>query len=88
MESIVSSYEHRFGPKRTLNEDTAENEMQIFFNGPNLLHCDCIIKKALDKYFNGPTWHFITDKSVVAFTSAFETVKRLKKEPIKFLFMM
>ena len=87
VESIISSYEHRFGPKRTLNEINSDHEMQIYFNGPNIANCDFVVRRVLNKYFDGPKWHFVSGKSIMPNATLSQTAKRLKTDPIKLPFM-
>ena len=51
VETLVSQYEYRFGPKRTVNEETAHDEMVVYINGPDLANADSVIMDALDLHF-------------------------------------
>ena len=53
LESFVSSHENYFYFRRApTNEETTNEVFEIAVNGPNLAHCDSIVKKAMDHY-----WH-------------------------------
>ena len=41
------------------SSETAEDEMMVAYNGPELNECNGILAEALDKYFIGIPWHFI-----------------------------
>ena len=34
-------------------------EMEVAMNGPVLIEADKLLKKAMDRYWNGKHWHFI-----------------------------
>ena len=88
VESLVSQYEYRFGPKRSAPEETADNEMEIYINGPNVNNCDAVVKAALDKHFGGALkWHFLVKNSIESYSKKTGTIARLLKEPSKLPFM-
>ena len=58
LESFVSQYEHHFGIRRTMDEESANEEFNICSNGPELANSDSVIKDALDSYWAGKSWHF------------------------------
>ena len=88
IESLVSQYEHRFGPKRSVCEETADQEMEVYINGPNLPNCDAVVSAALDVHFGGRRkWHFLHSGSLHSFSLQSNTVRRLMKEPSKFPFL-
>ena len=88
VESIVSQYEHRFGPKHSLGETTADQEMEIYINGPNLAKCNSIVSAALDNHFGSrKKWHFLHSGSLHSFSKHSNVLGRLMKEPLKLPFM-
>ena len=73
IESLVSRYEKHLKIDRQLDEERAEEEMEISENGPLLAHADKLIKKAMNKYWkkNGSgEWHFIRKKSQGVFVKS------------------
>ena len=40
LESFVSRYENHFDLRRTMNEESVNEEFEIAMNGPNLGNCD------------------------------------------------
>ena len=88
VETLVSQYEYRFGPKRTVNEETAHDEMVVYINGPDLANADSVIMDALDLHFgNRNKWHFVTNKNYIPFTSQSKTVTKVLKPPPAIPFM-
>ena len=51
LESFVSRYENHFDVRRSTDEDTSNQEFEIALNGPNLAHCDTVVKEAMDQYW-------------------------------------
>ena len=89
LESFVSMYENHFDIIRNTNEKSTNEEFEIAVNGPNLAHCDSVVKEAMDNYWasRGGKWHFF--KTSVLETST-QVVKRLmctKKKKNNFPFM-
>ena len=44
-----------------MSEEGANEEFEIYLNGPNIAHCDSVVKEALDNYWSwrkGGAWHF------------------------------
>ena len=60
LESFVSKYESHFDVRRNMSEEGANEEFEIAINGPNIAHCDSVIKEAMDDYWSGKksSWHF------------------------------
>ena len=62
LESYVSRYEIHFNARRNMGEDGANKEFVIAQNGPSIVKCDRVVKKAMESYCSekGQTsWHFI-----------------------------
>ena len=65
LESFVSRYENHFDVRRSTDEDTSNQEFEIAVNGPNLAHCDTVVKEAMDQYWKSKSkdgvieWHFV-----------------------------
>ena len=92
VESLVSRYEKHFKVDRQLNEENAEDEMEIAENGPLLIHADHILKAAMHKYWRaanpsgGGAWHFVKGRSDV-FSAKSKVIERFRSEQSKFDFM-
>ena len=64
LESLVSRYEGQFDKTRTLLEERGLAEMEEATNGPNLGHCDDVVKSAMNMYWSSRKstnlkWHFV-----------------------------
>lgn len=44
VESLVSQYEHRFGPKQSVSEETGDQEIEIYVHGPNVAKCNSVVE--------------------------------------------
>ena len=92
VESLVSRYEKHFKVDRQLNEENAEDEMEIAENGPLLIHTDNILKAAMNKYWRaanpsgGGAWHFVKGRSDV-FSAKSKVIERFRSEQSKFDFL-
>ena len=60
LESFVSKYESHFDVRRNMSEEGANEEFEIAINGPNIAHCDSVVKEAMDDYWSAKksSWHF------------------------------
>ena len=90
VESLVSRYDKHLKVDRQMDEENAEEEMEIAENGPLLVHADLILKKAMHRYWkdvsqNGE-WHFVMMKSESLFKAS-KIMDRLKSEKSKLSFM-
>ena len=47
LESLVSIFESHFDARRDMNKDSASEEFMVAVNGPNLSHCDNLVREAL-----------------------------------------
>ena len=54
-------------------------EMEVAMNGPVLVEADKLLKKAMDRYWNGKRWHFIKRTDIRDFTKTSLVIKRLKR---------
>ena len=52
VESMVSSYKHRFNEQWNLLDENENDEMDICVNEPKHNRCDSVVKKALDRHFS------------------------------------
>ena len=52
VESMVSTYEHKFHKSRNVPDSAADMEMEISMNGPSLPNCQAVIQKAITEYFS------------------------------------
>ena len=79
VESLISRYETHFDKSRQLTENSALEEMMIAENGPNLVHSDSLIEKALNAYFkehnssDSGSWHFLKNRA-----GSYPTLLRVK----------
>ena len=82
VESMVSSWEHRFNKTRNCHNSTSQHEMEVSVNGPNLAKAAGVVERALKKRFPDgykfqcPTSHYPGQISTV--------MKRLSAEISKF----
>ena len=63
-------------------EDSLETmmmEMEVAMNGPVLVEADKLLKKAMDRYWNGKRWHFITKTDIQDFKKTSLASKRHKR---------
>ena len=51
LESFVSRYENHFDVRRSVDEETANEEFAIAVTGPNLANCDGVVREAMEKYW-------------------------------------
>ena len=89
VESLVSRYEKHLKVDRQMDEENAEEEMEIAENGPLLVHADKILKEAMNKYWkkNGSgEWHFVRKQSESVFVQS-KVLDRLKGEKSRLGFM-
>ena len=86
VESLLSRYEKHLKADRQMNEDNAEEEMEIAENGPLLVHADNLLNQAMNKYWNNSEWHFIKTKTEGLLHTS-KVIDRLKKEKSKLSFM-
>ena len=64
-ESIISKYALHNSKIRKLNDSTANDEMFIAVNGPELWEADALLAKALGRKFAGKSgWHFSTKQTL------------------------
>ena len=86
LESFVSMYENHFDIRRPTAEKSTNEEFEIAVNGPNLAHCDSVVKESMDNYWasRGGKWHFF--KTSVLETNS-QVIKRLMSTKTNFPFM-
>ena len=89
VESMISSYEHRFPQTRNVLDGTASEEMEISVNGPSFNHCKDIASSALTSYFSkgkkSQSWHFL--RSGTLFGGPSQTLSCLRAKMSKFPFL-
>ena len=81
MLSYISEYNLHNSDIRPINEETAEDEMNIHLNGPELGEADEILKAALDKHFKGGPWHFTIQNNI--FRTSGQTVQNILSKKSK-----
>ena len=86
---LVSRYERHFKVDRQLDENRAEEEMEISENGPLLIHADKLLLAAMNKYWksngNGE-WHFVKKGRDNMFKQS-KVLNKLKNQKSKLAFM-
>lgn len=63
VESMGSKLEHHNRPDRTIHPQSVNEAVFIAWNGPEVHHCDNVVRKALDRHF-GDNWHFVMSHAV------------------------
>ena len=90
VESLVSRYEKHLKVDRQLEEDNAEEEMEISENGPLLQNADKVLKKSMNAYWKETTqtgeWHFVRRKDEISFDKS-KVLTRLYNQKSKLGFM-
>ena len=90
LESFVSRYENHFDSRRNTEENSSNEEFVIAVNGPNLAHCDSVVREAMNDYWGsrGGEWHFIK-RSVMEKLDCKDSVvlNRILKTPNSLPFM-
>ena len=85
--SLVSRY---LKVDRQLEEDNAEEEMEISENGPLLQNADKVLKKSMNAYWKETTqtgeWHFVRRKDEISFDKS-KVLTRLYNQKSKLGFM-
>ena len=92
VESLVSRYETHFDKKRQLKEIHALEEMEIAENGPELVHADKILTKAMSEYWAENSvdgkWHFChKSNDIRTYSNNSKVVQKLLNTKPKFPFM-
>ena len=75
LESFVSRYENHFDVRRSTDEDTSNQEFEIALNGPNLAHCDTVVKEAMDQYWKSKSQDGVIEWHIFK-TSVIEKLKK------------
>ena len=77
LESFVSRYENHFDVRRSVDEETA-NEEFVTVNGPNLANCKGVVREeAMEDYWKAKhagSWHFVQN-SVLEQLQQLQTVE-------------
>ena len=77
-ESMISRYNIHNQELRKVSEETANNEMFIAYNGPEIGESNQLLVDALKEHFKHKDWHFV--KQTGLFSSESKTVTRLLKK--------
>ena len=56
---MISKYNMQNIPQRCIYEETAQDEMFVAYNVPEIGDSKELLSEALSKYFNPKGWHFI-----------------------------
>ena len=59
-ESMGSKLEHHNMEGLRIATEHLNEEVFVAWNGPEIQHCDNVLRGALNRYFGGKEWHFIT----------------------------
>ena len=89
VESLVSRYEKYFHSLRQMDEDHTLQEISIAENALLLHQANPILRRAMNKYWDGRPWHFIRKTGDIrTYTGgSSKVVGKLMYEQSKFLFM-
>ena len=70
VESMGSKLEHHNMEGRRITTEHLNEEVFVAWNGPEIQHCDNVLstRGALNRYFGGKQWHFITSRVVKVLT--------------------
>ena len=86
VESWISIMEHHASQRRYVSDTTLNEEMVIAVNGPELVHCDSIVKDAIKEHFKDSVnpidrWgHFIRRSSNIKPYFVSGAVDRLRNQ--------
>ena len=64
-ESFISIYNIHNNKLRPIEESTAEAEMMIHMNSPEIGEADGVLQTALDLHFEGKPWHFVLTQNIL-----------------------
>ena len=56
--SIGSKLKHHNPPHRNITLEHLDEELIIAWNGPNIPHCDKLVKDTIDTMYGVGQWHF------------------------------
>jgi hypothetical protein len=66
VESMGSKLEHHNKPERHLTPEHVNEAVFVSWNGPEIHHCDNVLRGALERHFCGKEWHFVICQPVKA----------------------
>ena len=58
VESIGNKLKHHNPPNRNIDLKHLEEELIISWNGPEIPHCDEVVKETIDRMHGAGKWHF------------------------------
>ena len=70
VESMGSKLEHRNMEGRRITTEHLNEEVFVTWSGPEIQHCDNVLRGTLNRYLHGKEWHFITSRLVKFHTVA------------------
>ena len=76
---IISIYNIHNSNIRPIDNKTAEDEMMVHLNGPEIGEVDETLASALDKHFKGHSWHFTIQGNLLR-SAGLNVEKELKKK--------
>jgi len=85
VESMGSKLEHHNRPERQMSPETVNEAVFVAWNGPEVHHCDNVVRKALDRHF-GKSWHFVKSHPVKPYRVS-EAVDNIQAQHPKFPMM-
>ena len=65
-ESMISKYNIHNNELRCISEETAQLEMFVAYNGPEMGESDKILSEALSEHFKPKGWQFVTNNALHA----------------------
>ena len=79
VESMGSKLEHHNMEGQRITTEHLSGEVFVAWNGPEIQHCDYVLRGALNRYFGGKEWHFITFRVVKVHTisQAVDSIQRM-----------
>ena len=85
IESVGSVLKHQNPPQRNISLVNLDMELSVAWNGPEIPHCDDIVKETLDHLHGANQWHFVrtSDGTRLKFYRVSEAIDRLQNEPMK-----
>ena len=77
-ESMISKYNIHNNELRCISEETAQLEMFVAYNGPEIGDSDKLLSEALSEHFKPKGWHFVTNNAL--YSDEGKTAGRILKQ--------
>lgn len=85
VESMGSKLEHHNRPERQISPETVNQAVFVAWNGPEVHHCDNVVRKALNRHF-GNNWHFVMSQPINLYKVS-QVVDNIQTQHVKFPMM-